>query len=65
MHYAVWKDSTAILVTEFDISAYKQQLDLLIKLLAGEPVVPGEHHEGGGDQAEGPVLPLHSATAGQ
>ena len=31
----------------------------------GEPVVLGEHHEGGGDQVEGAVQSLHSATSGQ
>ena len=34
-------------------------------LPVGEPVVPGEHHEGGGDQAQDPVLPLHTTAPGQ
>ena len=33
-------------------------------LPVGEPVVPGEYHEGGGDQAQDPVLPLHTAAPG-
>ena len=34
-------------------------------IIEGEPIVLGEHHEGGGDQVEGAVQSLHSATSGQ
>ena len=33
-------------------------------IIEGEPIVLGEHHEGGGDKVEDPVQPLNAATAG-